>query len=262
MKAWFRMGCAAVLSLSLLTLTACVTETTTDGKPKAEEKSTDEVVANYVQLAKGYLQRGDREKAMRAINKGLEIDSDSPEMLNVLAFYYNSDGEKELAEKQFRHAISSHSEHTPSYLNYGAFLYEQKRYDEACKNFEKAASDVNYVGRAAAFSNLGSCLKQKGKVKEAEEAFNRSLGHDFRNPRALIEMSALRFEQGEFQESRRLYEEYLKYGKQTPRTLWLGIRLMHVFGEDDRKASMALFLKNEYPSSPEYQEYKAWAEKR
>jgi type IV pilus assembly protein PilF len=50
--------------------------------------------------------------------------------------------------------------------------------------------------------------------------------------------------------------------KQSPRSLWLGIRLMHALGQDDKKASYALFLKNEFPASQEYREYKTWSESK
>ena len=253
-----------ILLLAAIGLGGCVTESTQDGKPVTATRKTDKskALADYVQLANGYMGEGKREQALRAINSGLAIDANSPEMLNVLAFYYSTDGEMELAEQQFKKAISAKSSYTASYVNYGAFLFSQKRYGDACKMFEKATADVMYAGRATAFSNLGVCLKQQGKTKEAEDAFNRSLGHDVRNYKALLELADIKFEAGNFVESRRYYEEYLKYATQNPRSLWLGIRLMHVLGDEDGLASYAMFLKNEFPSSPEYLEYQKWSASR
>ncbi|HQQ64071.1 MAG TPA: type IV pilus biogenesis/stability protein PilW [Pseudomonadales bacterium] len=251
-----------LVMLAAFSLGGCVTEATRDGKIVADanpKKDKTKALNDYVNLAVGYMNDGKREQALRAINNGLAIDPNSPEMLNVLAGYYRADGEMDLAEKQFKKAISAKSSYTPSYLNYGTFLYAQKRYPEACKMFEKASADVMYSKRSGAFSNLGMCLKQIGKNKEAEEAFGRSIGHDSTNGKALFGMADIRFERGDFAESKRYYEEYLKYNEQNPRSLWLGIRLMHVLGDDDRVASYALFLKNEFPDSPEYKEYAQWA---
>jgi type IV pilus assembly protein PilF len=50
--------------------------------------------------------------------------------------------------------------------------------------------------------------------------------------------------------------------KQNAESLWLGIRLAHVMGQDDKQASYALFLKNQFPSSAQYGEYKAWSESK
>lgn len=239
----------------------CVTETTKDGKPYVKDGNVnmDRALADYVTLAGSYLKQGDRENALRSINKGLAIDPKSPAMLNVLAFYYESDGESELAEKEFRKAISADKSYTASYMNYGVFLFSHQRYESACEMLSKASADVMYAGRADVFTNLGMCLKKLGKNSEAEEAFERSLKHDFRNPRALLEMSSVAFEKGEFIDSQKYYDEYLKYGQQTPRSLWIGIRLAHIADDKDKKSSYALFLKNQFPDSKEYGEYKSWS---
>jgi type IV pilus assembly protein PilF len=239
-------------------LLLCVTEETRDGKPVHHKADSGAALEDYIILANGYLQQQNREKALQAIKKGLAIDEDSPGLLNSLAFYYAGDEEYVLAEKEFQKAISADKSYMPSYLNYGSFLYSQKRYPEACEMFEKASSDPLYGKRSAAFSNWGVCLKQVGKRKEAAVALNRALNSDSRNYNALLERAKLLFDEGEFEDSRRDYEEFVKYAEQTAGSLWLGIRLMSVFHDADKQASYALYLKNTFPASPEYREYKAW----
>lgn len=248
----------------ILLFTGCVTEETTsgDGKPVPEKTSKEGALQDYITLANGYMRDGNRELALRAINKGLEIDKNSAALMNVLAVYYTTDGEDKLAEKQYKKAISADSTYTASYLNYGVFLYRLKRYDEACSMLSKATEDVMYSKRNDAFLNYGICLKQQGKMKEAEEAFRRSYVNDARSPRVILEMADLKFQTGDFEESLQLYNKFLTMSKQSPRSLWLGIRLMHALGQDDKKASYALFLKNEFPASQEYREYKTWSESK
>lgn len=263
-------------------LTACVTESSkppVPGEPKEEagqktdtqntpvettEKDEqalrDRALTDYITLATGYLREGKRDQALRALKKGIELDDDSPALLNVLALYYSTDSEFELAEKQYRKAISADSSYTASYLNYGVFLYERQRYQDALEMFRKACDDVMYSEREIAFLNYGLALKKLGHDAEAETYFKRSIANNPRNPRAILEMVQLEFDRGNFAESRMYYEQFIKLSRQTPRSLWLGIRLMKVFGEDDRLASYALFLKNQYPASREYLEYKAWSE--
>lgn len=249
--------------LFMVSLGGCVTEeTTSNGEPVPEKVSKEGALQDYITLATGYMRDGKREQALRAINLGLEIDSSSPAMLNVLAYYYLTDGEPELAEKQYKKAIRSDSSYTASYVNYGKFLFEQKRYDEACSTLAKATEDVMYPNRDAAFLNYGICLKQQGKLAEAEEAFRRSLINDSRNPRVILEVALLKFDQGKFDESQRYYDKFLAMSRQTPRSLWLGIRLMHIAGREDQLASYALFLKNQFPDSQEYREYQAWSQSR
>ena len=258
---------APIILLMSLFFVGCVTEKTLEGsnKPVQEKDSKkDEKAAldDYITLANGYMQDGKRESALRAINKGLEIDSDSPELLNVMAYYYVTDGEDELAEKQYKKAIRSDSNYTAGYLNYGVFLYQHQRYAEACEMLAKSTEDVMYPKRDAAFLNYGICMKHEGKLKEAEEAFRRSYVNDARNPVVVLELADLKFETGDFDQSLQLYDKFLSMAKQTPRSLWLGIRLMHVLGKEDKQASYALFLKNQFPASVQYNEYKAWSESK
>ena len=46
----------------------------------------------------------------------------------------------------------------------------------------------------------------------------------------------------------------------TSRSLWLGVRLSRVLGDQDQLSSYALALKNLFPESPEYRLYqeRAW----
>ncbi len=247
-----------------LLLSGCVTETVNDatGKPvpRADSKvDMKSALSDYITLANGYMRDGRRDMALRAIKRGLAIDDDSAEMHNVLAYYYLTDGEFELAEKEYKTALSSDSDFTATYVNYGVFLYQRKRYDEACEKFAKATDDVMYAKRDAAFLNYGICLKKQGKMKEAEEALRRSYVNNARNTAVILEMAELKFDTGEFAQSSQLYEKYIATSKQNAQSLWLGIRLSRALKQADKASSYALLLKNHFANSPQYSEYQAWA---
>lgn len=253
-----------VLVFGCVLVSGCVTETTNDatGKPvpRADSKvDMKSALADYITLANGYMRDGRRDAALRAIKKGLAIDDDSAELRNVLAYYYATDSENELAEKEYKEALSDDPGYTATYLNYGVFLYRHNRIDEACEKFAKATEDVMYTKRDAAFLNYGTCLKKQGKMKEAEEAFRRSYINNARNSAVILEMAELKFETGEFDQSRQLYEKFLMASGQNAQSLWLGIRLAHVMGQRDKMASYALLLKNQFAMSPQYSAYKVWA---
>lgn len=97
---------AGALVCGCVLVAGCVTEVTDDmtGKPKPKPNTESKVDMNaalqdYITLANGYMRDGKRELALRAIKKGLEIDDDSAELRNVLAYYYLSDGEKRWRKK-------------------------------------------------------------------------------------------------------------------------------------------------------------------
>ena len=252
-------GCALV--------SGCVTEEINDATGKPIPRSDSKVdmksaLADYITLANGYMRDGRRDAALRAIKKGLAIDNDSAEMRNVLAYYYMTDGENDLAEKEYKKALSSDSGYTATYVNYGVFLFRHNRIDEACEKFAKATEDVMYAKRDIAFSNYGSCLRKQGKMKEADEALRRSYISNARNTQVLLEMAELKFDTGEFDQSKQLYEKFLMVSNQTAQSLWLGIRLADVMKQPDAVASYALLLKNQFALSPQYTEYQAWAKRR
>lgn len=265
----------SVLLMACLLVGGCVTEEKKDDaaaqqvdnnqeNAKPVDSSVDEKAAlnDYITLANGYMQDGKRASALTAINKGLAIDDESPELLNTLAVYYMTDGEDELAEKEYKKAIRYNADDTASKLNYGVFLYKHKRYDEACDMLAKATQDVMYPKRDVAFLNYGICLKHQGKMQEAEAAFRRSYVNDARNPQVVLQLAALKFDTGDFEQSMQFYDKFLSMSKQNAESLWLGIRLAHVMGQEDKQASYALFLKNQFLNSSQYSEYKAWSESK
>lgn len=260
------LGCVLLVGV-----TGCVVEETTDGtgKPVAavtaedRQESRQSALKDYASLAMGYLQEGRREHALRAIKRGQEIDKNDAGILNALALFYYSDNELKLADETYRRAMRSNPKDTATLLNYGAFLYEQKRLDEACSVLKRAADDPLYANRHLAFMNYGICLRERKQYAEAEEAFKRSLANNARNYRVLLEMADLKFEQGEFPQARQYFETYSKrVTQQTPRSVWLGVRLMYALGEYDQSESYALFLRNQYPNSAEYRAYLDWSKQR
>ena len=91
----------SVILLCCVFIVGCVTEATKDAAgdpvPQRDAKADEKAALNdYITLANGYMKDGKRASALIAINKGLAIDDESPELLNVLAYYYMTDGEDDL----------------------------------------------------------------------------------------------------------------------------------------------------------------------
>ena len=76
------------------------------------------------------------------------------------------------AEKHYRNATEKNPGSTDAAYNYGNALYQQGKYDEAARQFEKVASAADNPG---VLYNLGNALLQQGKYREAASAYERSL---------------------------------------------------------------------------------------
>jgi type IV pilus assembly protein PilF len=101
----------------------------------------------------------------------------------------------------------------------------------------------------------GRSQAEAGDMVKAKVSFQRALNvrPDFGEP--YLELADDAFKARDYMNAQQHYEQFTRFSKQNPRSLWLGIRLYRVLGQDDKVASYALVLKNLYGSSDEYLEY-------
>ena len=243
----------SLLLLLVSLLVGCVT--TGDVSPMKTEKGRKEALDAYVKLGIAYIQQGDTQRAKLPLKKALEIDSSNPDAHAALGVAFQVEMEPKLADEHFRKAISKRPGDARLLNNYGGFLFEQKRYEEAHDVYLKATEDSLYSERSRVFENLGVTALQMGQQKQAKEYFQRALRLNSRQPRALLEMAQMSFEETAYVPARRYYEAFSELSPQNARSLLLGARLAEIFEDRDRAASLGLQLKRLYPASQEYQQY-------
>ena len=173
-----------------------------------------------------------------------------------MAQLYLIEGEPVLAEEQFKLALKRDKSLTEVHNNYGVFLFSQKRYEEAYVEFEKAAADLAFAGRAQALTNVGRVALKLGNSIRAQAAFEHAVILDKTSPDAFIELADINFQKPDYAEAKKNLDSYTAIGQQSSRSLYLGIRLENIFGNKDREASLVNQLKNKFPYSSEYLEYK------
>jgi type IV pilus assembly protein PilF len=249
-----RFGFIIILICSMVALSACVTENT-DGKP---ERVIDkkESLKIHLQLVKGYVDKKNRESARHHIRKAMEIDKTSAEVLGALALVYQLEGENKLTEETFEKAIKKDKNASTIHNNYGFFLFGLKRYEEALKQFEAAAANLDFDGRAEAMINVGRASLLLGNTARAKSAFEHATILNRGLPDPFIELADIYFAEQEYSKAKEYLDRFMSLGQQTARSLLLAIRLERMFGNKDREASYVLVLKNRYPYSKEYLEYR------
>lgn len=217
-------------------------------------------VSTHIQAGLEYLRMGQPNNARRHLAKALEINKKSPEAHNAMALLYRYEQDDEHEEYHYKRALHYDSDFAPAHNNYGIFLVRQKRYDEALKQFYKAANNQSYDNRALVYENIARIYAIQGDKDQAIENFNKSLRLTSRpNIDVYLEMADLYFLNGDIKHADFYYSNYAQQvNPLSARALWLGIRIAAKLHQADRVASYELALKNLYPKSQEYQQWQQW----
>ena len=219
-----------------------------DSGPMAGDKGRSEARQAYVQLGLGYLQQGLTEQAKVPLRKALELDKNDPDTNAALALVFQAEMEFALAEQAFRTALNGRPGDARILNNYGSFLFQRQRYQEASEQFQKAAVDNLYPERSRVYENLGITSLELGQREKA-------LRLNPRQPRALLEMAEMAYQDKQYVTARDFYDRFSLLSGQNARSLLLGARLTSVFDERTPTANPGQQLQRLYPGTPEYQQY-------
>ncbi len=244
-----------ILSLCLFGLSACVTVTDGGAGKKVDKKN---VLESNIKLGMAYLNQNQRDAALRAFSKAVEVDSKSAEAQLGMALIHQVNGEFEMAEKRFKKALKSRADFSMAevHFSYGRFLMEKKEYEEALLNFVEASHDLTYRRRANALFNVGLCAEKLDNPARAEASFEHALNISPNFAPAALELAHKKFEVGNYAEAKKYLDTFARNSRQSARSLWLGIKIERIFGNEDKESSYALALKNLHPYSREYLQYK------
>ena len=235
----------------LLLIGGCVTTET--GGPKVA--STQQKLQAFLDLARGYLEKRDFTNARRPLEQALKVDPSSGEAHVLMASVYVADGDTQLAEREYKEALRYEPRNAMAQNNYGTFLFADSRYKEAAQHLKIAVNDPSYARRGQAYENLGLTQLKLGAPMDAEQSFLRALMLNSAQPRSDLELADLYFKSGDFVRCKQYFDSYNAQTRPTSRSLWLGVRLSRVSGDQDQLSSYALALKNLFPDSPEYRLY-------
>lgn len=238
-------------------LQACQTSHSGSISQKDPEKS----VKVRTQLAAEYIRSDDFDAAKRALDQALEVDSRDTTanmLMGVLLQHEGSQLNLEKAETYFKRAIAVDSKNAQARNNYGTYLYELKRYNEAINQFNIAGATLGYDQRYKAYENMGRVYLKLFDIANAEKSFKQALQVNRDSIVSMLELSDIFYLQKKTSASTQLYEQYVRavgQNNQSARALWLGMRLARANGDQMGMQVLANQLKALYPDSQEYQRY-------
>lgn len=255
-----RLACFAVMSVSVMLGTGCVTEHT-GPKSTLGERDPGKAAQLRTQLAAEYIRNNELDKAKQELDIALKIDSRSAEanlMMGVLLQQEGSNINVQRAEEYFKRAIVTNPEHAQARNNYGTYLFQQARYTEAAEQLKKAGSTLGYEQRYVALENLGRTYLKLNDLTQAEDAFVQALQANRNSIIAKIELAELFYLQQRFTLAGQMYEDYIRYTGQTnqgARGLWIGLRLARARNDEMGMKVLVNQLRAQFPDSSEYKRY-------
>lgn len=247
----------AVFSL-LLWLTACGTTTVVHEDLKSASVAAD---AN-TQLGVEYLRQGDYEQARLKLDKALELEPNYAPAHDAIAYLYEQVGEPKLAEQHYKRSLKIKPDSARARNNYGQFLCFQGRYDEAMKQFTKAAEDPFYTTPAVPLTNAGLCAARVPDLEAASQYYREALQRNPLFAPALLQMAIIRYQESNYLGARGYLERLQQVSKHNPESLWLAVRTEFALNDHQAWGKYAIILKNDYPDSKETAALLEWENER
>ena len=258
----FAVGMIGFSSFTLC-LTGCTTtrqvttQTVTASDPSRWEKNPEEIARIRTAIAAEYIRSGKLDDAKRQLESALKSypkSAEANDMMGVLLQQEGSPRNMQKAEAYFKNAIALNPDFSQANNNYGVYLAQLSRNQEAIAQFQIAGSALGYDGRASALENLGrTALKVKNKPL-AVQSFIKALDANRQSIVARTELIDILLTDGKFLEAQALYNDLVKIIGQAnldPRTLSQGIRLAKLANNTMETQKLAQQLLDRYPLSDE-----------
>ncbi|MGC1952875.1 MAG: type IV pilus biogenesis/stability protein PilW [Gammaproteobacteria bacterium] len=232
-----------------LALFGCGT-TGTSNKPAPPQK-VDRLAELHTQLGLGYLREGRYETAWKRLSRALEIEPNYAAAHSAMALLHEQLDEPQEAEAHYRRALALTPSDSASHNNFGRFLCAQGRSTDAEAEFLKAVANPLYDAPEIAYTNAGLCLYAGGDLGKAEGYLRRALQINPNIPVALLKMASVTLQKGHPLPARAYLQRYQALGRQSAESLWLGVRIERLLGDQNAAASYTMLLKNNFPDSNE-----------
>lgn len=243
-----RATVCAVAAITALLVTGCVSSTTTSNVNF--EPDGNAAVQNY-SLGARYYRNGSYELARDRLNRALDFEPKMADAHSLLALTYEALEVPRLAEEHHGLAVRYEPRNLDVRNHYAVFLCNQRRFDEARKEFEKGINDRTNDNAEIMLTNAGVCMVQKPDLTQAEEYFRAAIERKPRYGEALIQMSALKFQTGEHLHARAFLQRYLATNEPSAAVLYLGVQIEQKLGDNRASTDYIDQILREFPESAE-----------
>jgi type IV pilus assembly protein PilF len=244
------MTALALVAAALMA--GCAAPPSQDLRTASDMTDNDRRAKLRLELAAGYYGRGQSTTALDEIKQALAARPDMVEGYNLRGLIYASLEEPKLAEESFQRALQIDARNADTMHNYGWFMCQSRRWDEAGAMFDRAVAVPTYREVPRTLLAKGLCEARAGRLKDADRTLTRSYEMDPRNPGTAFNLGEVLYKLGEFERARfYLRRVNAESANANAQTLWLAARIEHKLSNAPGVRGLGDQLRQRFPQSPE-----------
>ncbi|OBX47638.1 type IV pilus biogenesis/stability protein PilW [Moraxella nonliquefaciens] len=261
-----------ILTTLTVLLTACqsTSQNTTSvyqgTDPSQRKRDKMELAQARTALAGQYINQRQLDAAKRQLDEAIEAQPNyapAYDMMGNLLKIEGSPSNIANAEKYFKKAISLDPDFIQARNNYGVYLSELGRHQEAIEQFNIAGSTLGYHNRAGALENLGLTYLKMNNLKAAEMAFNKAIETESATVTAKMEMIDILIGRHESLKAKAYFNDLktmaqLHNQPMPSRLLYQGVRLGILQNDRQEIQRLSSQLLSQHPLSDEAKQLKQW----
>jgi type IV pilus assembly protein PilF len=223
---------------------------------KATQHKTDEQRAAEVNLQLGveYMQRGQDDIALSRLRNALNIDENYADAHNAIAVMYQKLGQTAMATKHYERALALEPLNSDILNNYGQYLCQQGRINEAEQVFMKAVENPIYRKPEFPYTNAAICVLRTKQYPKAKQYLTKALQLRPNFEVALYQMAKLSYDTQHYPEAQDYIKRYVNQAQHTPQSLLLGIQIARALNDKNTESSYTMLLRSKFPNSAEIQQ--------
>ncbi|MDJ0940972.1 MAG: type IV pilus biogenesis/stability protein PilW [Woeseiaceae bacterium] len=244
----------AVLIGLALTLAGCISTTTGTPEPVADD--SDAAGANF-QLGIRYFQNGKFELARDRLILSTELDGTEPLVWSTLGMTYERLENPRLAEESHARAARLGPRNFDVQNAYAVFLCNQRRFDDARRQFDKSIRASTNDNPEVMMTNAGVCMSQEPDYDAAEEYFRQALERRPSHAEALLQMAVLKHRTDDDLRARAFLQRYRAQHPTSAGVLYLCVLIERNLGDESARTDCANELLRDFPDSVEAQQLMA-----
>lgn len=248
-----RFSWLAGIGLCSTLLFGCVSESTIVDSKVPGERPTDnkQIARTRLSLGLNYLQRGETSQARFNLEKARELAPDMPEVDNALAYYYQQVGEFEQAEDAYRDALRKDHNNADTYNNFGAFLCQINKFDEAEELLLAAVKRPGYIRVADSYENLAFCALGRKDFEKYQQYLEQALRHNGVKHSIVYNLSVLNYAKGDLEKARIWQKRLQELGQVSPEATLLRYMIAYQLDDKTEQQTTEKFMLSVYPTAPE-----------